>query len=284
MHIYFTIFFFVFGTIIGSFLNVVLYRFNTGKTLMGRSRCFSCRRNLSPIDLVPVLSYISFGGKCRTCKSRISIQYPLVELATGILFAGSYMLFSPVLEASPTMFLIQFVYTLIIMSLLVLITVYDMRHKIIPDMFVFTFIGLSFSTLFLGFDSFGNILFRIPDLLQLASGFILAFPFYFLWLISDGRWMGFGDAKLAVGFGWFLGLSSGATAIVLGFWIGAAVSLLLLGMGYLSKQYAHKKVLGMKVPHLSLKSEVPFAPFLIAGLLIVFFFRYNLFESFAYLI
>ena len=284
MSVYISIIFFFFGTIIGSFLNVVLYRFNTGKTLMGRSKCFSCKRELSPIDLVPVLSYLVFRGKCRTCKSKISAQYPLVEIGTGILFALTYYYFSAIALVHPTVFATQFVYTLIIMSILMLITVYDMKHKIIPDSFVFTFIGLSFLTLFLGFDSFGALTMRLPTFLELASGFILAFPFYFLWLVSDGKWMGFGDAKLALGFGWFLGLGKGATAIVFGFWIGAAVSILLLLLGKVSHAYQYKKLLGFKVPHISMKSEVPFAPFLILGLLIAFFLRYNMFESLTYLL
>jgi prepilin signal peptidase PulO-like enzyme (type II secretory pathway) len=280
MHLYFIFFFFVFGTIIGSFLNVVLFRFNTGKTIMGRSKCFSCKRTLAPVDLVPFFSYVAFGGKCRTCKSKISAQYPLVELSTGVLFAAVYNLFEPLIYVHSTQFIAQVVYASIIMSLLVLITVYDMRHKIIPDAFAFTFAALAFATLFLGFDSFGELHTRVPALLELVSGILLAFPFYLLWLVSDGRWMGFGDAKLALGFGWFLGLSRGATAIIFGFWIGAGVSIILLALSKFSEKYAHKKVLGVKIPKLSMKSEIPFAPFLIAGLLMVFFFGYNIFDSF----
>lgn len=284
MHLYLIFTFFLFGTIIGSFLNVVLFRYNTGKTVMGRSKCFSCKRTLSVIDLVPVLSYVAFRGRCRTCKSKISIQYPLVELTTGILFAAVYNLFSPLMYVHLTQFATQVIYVLISVSLLVLITVYDMRHKIIPDAFVFTFAILSFLTLFLGFNSFGELQVRVPQLLELVSGFILAFPFYLLWLISDGRWMGFGDAKLALGFGWFLGLSKGATAIVFGFWIGAAVSVILLALSKVSEKYANKKFFGFKIPKLSMKSEIPFAPFLIAGLLTVLFFGYNIFDSFQALI
>jgi leader peptidase (prepilin peptidase)/N-methyltransferase len=280
------ILFFILGSIIGSFLNVVLFRYNTGKTLMGRSKCFSCKRTLTAIDLVPLLSYMVFGGRCRTCHSKISPQYFFVELFTGILFAGSYAIFASVAFSHPTQFAWQFFYTVLIMSLLVLIFVYDLRHKIIPDMFVFLFIGLSFATLFLGFDSFGALQFRVPSLVELTSGLILAFPFYFLWLVSDGRWMGFGDAKLALGFGWFLGLARGASAIILGFWIGAVVSLGLLLISGVSKKLQYKKIAGFVFPSLSMKSEIPFAPFLITGLLIVFFFGYtiSMFQTFLYLL
>ncbi len=275
----FIAFFFILGLIIGSFLNVVLFRYNTGRGIMGRSKCFSCRRSLDAIDLVPLFSFLVFRGRCRTCKSRISWQYPAVELATGILFAASYFLVAPAALYSVGQFAFQAAYLLIVMSLFVLITVYDMRHKIIPDMFAYAFAGISFLVLFLGFDQFGQIHVVMPSAVSLFSGVILAFPFYFLWLISSGRWMGFGDAKLALGMGWFLGLGAGATAVIFGFWIGAAVSLLLLAMGALSRKYHRAKLLGfIRVPALSMKSEIPFAPFLIAGLLIVFFFGYNMFS------
>ncbi|MFA6602049.1 MAG: prepilin peptidase, partial [Candidatus Paceibacterota bacterium] len=79
--------FFIFGTIIGSFLNVVALRFNTGATLGGRSKCMSCGHQLTWKELIPVLSFLWQGGLCRNCRSRISRQYVLVELSTGLLFA-----------------------------------------------------------------------------------------------------------------------------------------------------------------------------------------------------
>ncbi len=299
MNIVLSIFFLGLGAIIGSFLNVVLYRYNTGKGLMGRSQCFSCKRHLSAIDLIPVLSYVAFRGRCRTCKSEISLQYPAVELLTAFLFLGTYLVFAPTALAYPVQFLIQTFYTCVIMAFLVLITVYDMRHKIIPDLFSYTFAALALVTLFLGFDGSGQIRLVIPTLLSLSSGLILAFPFYILWLVSDGRWMGLGDAKLSLGIGWFLGLSAGASAIIYGFWIGAAVSIILLVLGRASTSMNKLKSMrsvfrkikgvikyatGFQVPVLSLKSEIPFAPFLIAGLLIVFFFGYNIFEPLEYIL
>lgn len=263
--------FFIFGTIIGSFLNVVLYRYNTGRTLGGRSMCFSCKRKLGVLDLVPILSFAVFLGRCRTCGSKISWQYPLVELATGILFASSAYYFSANITHT-TIFLVQILYTLIIMSALVLITVYDLRHKIIPDIFAFIFGAVSLAGLFIVFDNFGDFHVVLPRALDLASGIIVAFPFYFLWRVSDGRWMGLGDAKLALGIGWFLGLSRGAAAVLFGFWIGAAISILLLLSGLFSK----------RMKQFTMKSEIPFAPFLVAGLLIVFFFGYNISSVFSY--
>lgn len=316
-------FFFVFGSIIGSFLNVVLFRYNTGRTIGGRSKCFSCKRTLGPIDLVPVLSYLAFGGKCRTCKSHISFQYPAVELLTGILFAGVFVLNQSLLFANSTLFLYNMVVSLIVMALLVLITVYDFRHKIIPDAFAYTFAVVSFVAMFIQVSSPETQQFyvAIPDISQLFAGIILAFPFYFLWLISRGRWMGLGDAKLALGIGWFLGLAKGGTAIIYGFWIGALFSVLIIicrpettplkrlflvlmttlaislykleTIGFywvaifvsfyvlyiLTKSSLGKKLIEKGIiPNLSAKSEIPFAPFLIAGLLIVYFFGYNVFS------
>lgn len=280
--------FFILGSIIGSFLNVVLFRYNTGRGIGGRSKCFSCRRTLSAIDLVPILSYVAFGGKCRTCKSRISMQYPAVELLTAILFASSYALYAPLLFLNPTLFACKLIFALVVMSLLVLITVYDIRHKIIPDAFAFLFAGVSFVAMFVSVGMHGEIFMLAPGFAHLFAGVILAFPFYFLWLISRGTWMGLGDAKLALGIGWFLGLSAGATAIVYGFWIGAAVSILLLALQKAQSRNIEggkeTKLFGIiKIPSLSMKSEVPFAPFLILGLLIVFFFKYNMFSVLGHL-
>lgn len=277
--------FFIFGCIIGSFLNVVIFRYNTGRNLGGRSKCFSCRRSLSAVDLIPVLSFFIFKGRCRTCKSKISWQYPAVEILTGILFAAAAFVSLPFVEVSFSQFAIRTAFLLIILSVLVIITVYDMRHKIIPDTFVFMFSGLAFVNIFLAFDAHGVLHLVWPPVLLIASGLVLAFPFYLLWLASAGRWMGLGDAKLALGIGWLLGLGAGATAIIYSFWIGAAASLGVMFLRFMSKDIngtAGEKSSGLLsfLPHLSMKTEIPFAPFMVLGLLIVLFFGYNMFSIF----
>ncbi len=268
------IFFAVLGLIIGSFLNVLILRYNTGKGLGGRSECFTCRRQLKAIDLIPVLSYLLFRGRCRTCKSKISSQYILVEAATALFFVAAYFhnihLIDP--SAVPYMsaiFILKMALDLIIMSLLVAMITYDIRHKIIPDIAVIIF-GLAalLSQLVIGGLNWSVFL----------AGIILALPFYLIWLLSSGRWMGLGDAKLAVGIGWMLGLSGGATAIIFGFWLGAAVSLFLIAIQRVSQIDAVRRFTRkLHIPYLTMKSEVPFAPFLIAGLLIVYVLGYNLF-------
>ncbi len=280
MNLFLLISFFILGAIIGSFLNVILYRYNTGRGIGGRSMCFSCRRKLTPVDLVPILSFLAFRGRCRTCKSKISWQYPLVELLTAVLFAGSFWYFAGATGGdisavifNPKIFSVQMTYILIVMSSLVLITVYDLRHKIIPDLFAFVFAGTTLLGQFILFDRFGDISIVLPSAINFASGIIIAFPFYLMWRVSDGRWMGLGDAKLALGIGWFLGLVRGFTAVIFGFWIGAVISIILLALGTVSRRFKN----------VTMKSELPFAPFLVAGLLIVFFFGYNVFDVLAFI-
>ena len=95
MSSFYLIFSFVLGTLIGSFLNVVALRYNTGMTVNGRSKCFSCGKNLSWFELFPVLSFLFQKGACRKCKSKISWQYPLIETLSGIIFVMIFLIFPP---------------------------------------------------------------------------------------------------------------------------------------------------------------------------------------------
>ncbi len=264
----FTIFFifsFLLGIIIGSFLNVVAYRYGTAKNLGGRSSCMTCTQQLKWYELIPVVSYVMLSGKCRTCKSKISAQYPYVESITGLLFTLIFLKFMPILEVSPMMFLSIFSFYAFVFSLLVVVAVYDMRHKMIPDRLVFLFSALSFLVILLMyFISSANITSLIINIL---AGPVLALPFALLWYFSDGKWIGFGDAKLALGMGWFLGIAGGVSAVALGFWIGAVVSVFLL----LVSKFRKGKT------KITRKTEIPFAPFLLVGLAIVFFFNFDFF-------
>lgn len=246
---------FVFGAIIGSFLNVVIYRYNSGASLGGRSMCFTCGRTLHWYELVPILSYLLQRGKCRNCHSRISVQYPLVEAVTGLLFVGAFFVAQGY---------ISFAYLIVQFSLLIVIGAYDIRHKIIPDLFSYMFAALAlvyllYEQYLLGWQ--WDMLW--PDLL---SGPIYFLPFALLWFVSRGRWMGFGDAKLALGIGWFLGLAHAYMSMLLAFWIGSIVGLLLI----LKDNYS---AFSNKERAFTMKSEIPFGPFLILGLLITLFFN-----------
>ncbi len=261
----FFLFSFALGTIIGSFLNVVAYRYGTSKSLGGRSSCMSCCQQLKWYELIPVVSYVLLSGKCRTCKSKISAQYPFVESITGLLFAMTFLKFLPILEQSPLVFVFMFSFFAFIFSLLMVIAVYDMRHKMIPDRLVYLFSGLSlFMIAVLYFISGSNL---ISLVIAILAGPILALPFALLWYFSGGKWIGFGDAKLALGMGWFLGLSGGFSAVALGFWIGAIVSLFLLAVS----KYGKGKT------KITRRTEIPFAPFLLIELALVFFFNFDFF-------
>lgn len=249
---------FVLGTLIGSYVNVIVYRFHTGKSPnKGRSICFSCGKILRWFELIPLLSFAFLRGRCLSCKSGISIQYPIVEIITGISFFVIGFLFWPIIGVSWLIMIILWA----IAAILIVIFVYDFKHKIIPDQFSFIFAGLS---LIYGLLTYGF------DIWFLLAGPILFIPFYILWLISDGRWIGLGDGKLAVGIGWLLGILDGITAVVLGFWIGAGVSIIfILGTKFLLSGESKK---------ITMKTEIPFAPFLIIGTVLQFFFHFSIFN------
>ena len=247
--LFISILIFIFGAVVGSFLNVIILRLNTGQSIVsGRSKCFTCAKKLKWHELLPIASFVFLRGKCSACKAKISWQYPLVETTTGLLFLLISNLKSQISN-------LGIVYLWIIFSVLIIIAVYDYRHQIIPNLFVWIFNGLAFLSLFNSFriSDFG---FRILNWNNLLAGFMLFVFFALLWGVSKGKWMGFGDAKLALGIGWFLGITEGVAAITLAFWIGAIVGVSLL--------YLNKKKYG-------LKSSIAFGPFMILGTAISFF-------------
>ncbi len=245
---------FILGTIVGSFLNVVILRYNTGKSVGGRSMCFTCGKTLKPSHLVPLFSYILLRGKCAFCKTRISSQYPIIEALTGLAFVllAYRVAFEPILFFYLTVF-----------SILLIIGAYDYRHKIIPDGLVFLFIGLSLLRVVAEYYEFGGDIVS-----ELMSGIFISGFFAFLWLVSGGRWMGFGDAKLALGIGWLLPYCMNVSAIVLSFFLGS-----IIGLSVMFFQKVTAKALGR--PY-HFESEIPFAPFLILATFITFAFNFDL--------
>jgi len=253
---------FLFGNIIGSFLNVVIYRFNSGRTFGGRSICLHCNHQLSWYELIPIFSFLIQSGRCRKCSSSISHQYPIVEIVTGLIFAMLAFRFEPLLNISTLHFVSVLSFYMFIFSILIVMTVYDIKHKIIPDRLVYTFAIISFLALFINFLPLGPLFIK-PTLLAISAGPLLAIPFALIWLFSKGRLMGLGDAKLILGLGFMLGLEKGLVALIISFWIGAIFSLLLM---FFSKIKTN------------MKTEIPFAPFLILGILIVFLSGINLLD------
>ena len=253
--------FFAFGLIIGSFLNVVIIRYHTERSFGGRSACMSCQNTLSWHELIPLFSFVALGGRCKTCQVKISFQYPLVELITGIIFAFLFLKFQNIFFFYTFSFVTIYAYYAVIFSLLIVISTYDLKHKIIPDTLSLIFGLLAFVGLFI-FDRSGLHL-HLLSLWDFLAGPLLALPFAAIWFLSRGTWMGLGDAKLALGLGWLLGFSKALSGVVLAFWSGAVIGLVLIAF---TKKYG-------------MKSEIPFAPFLVLGATIAFLFELHLFPG-----
>lgn len=247
---------FIFGAIIGSFLNVVILRYRSGRTLGGRSACMVCSKTLQWYELIPLGSFFTQGGKCTKCKTHISWQYPFVEAITGLLFVALYYRFAYLISGTPLLFAILFGYFAFLISVLIVLSVYDIKHKILPDQLVILFASVTFIGMF--FLKGDAIILHIPSYTQFLAGIILPAPFSLIWLLSKGKWMGLGDAKLMIGIGFLLGLSSGAAAIMLSFWVGAIISVIAVIFGSC-----------LRKNRVTLKSAIPFGPFLAIGTVIV---------------
>jgi len=153
----------------------------------------------------------------------------------------------------------------LIFSTLIVIAVYDVRHKIVPNGLVYAFIAFAFLTELV---SSYLVTGELPMYLDILAGPLFFMPFFLLWFFSRGALMGLGDGKLALGIGWLLGIAGGFSAVLLAVWVGSIISVALV----LSiKSFRNKK-------RLTMKSEVPFAPFLITGVYLVFFFEADVFS------
>jgi len=259
---------FIFGVIIGSFLNVYIYRFHTGKSLSGSSHCLSCATPLCWYELFPLLSYLGLRGRCFTCGARIPSRYFWVELSTGLLFVAIVNTINSVILWPINMFLL---------SLLIIVAVYDLYHFIIPNEFVYALLVAAVILALFGWYQDHNTFKLFWDAL---AGF-LAFSFFaVLWLYSKGRWVGLGDAKLALPLGFIVGIGGVFSMLVLSFWVGTALSLLMI-VGQKIRMRGKLRLHFMDVP-LTIKSEVPFAPFFILGFLAVYLFQLDVLQLFEY--
>lgn len=249
----------IFGLVIGSFLNVVIYRFNTGRSLNSRSHCLSCGRQLDWYEMFPIFSFLFLRGRCRSCHSRIPWRYAVVEAITALLFVVVFIRF----EAWSSV-----LFNAALVSVLVVILFYDYYHRIIPDRLsiAVAFIGVSLVILQ------NPILFDWRQWLEAVGGGLIAFAIYFsLWHFSEGRAMGLGDAKLAFGLGLAVGVGSLFSLVVWSFWLGALFGIGLMIVSLLSTKPG---ILARSifVPRVNMKSEIPFAPFLIAAFIFVHLF------------
>ena len=257
---------FVLGAIFGSFLNVYIYRFHTGKSLNGRSHCLSCGTPLVWFELFPLVSYVGLRGRCRSCGCRITPRYFVVELAAACLVTAAALTAASI---------VQFGWLSVWLLVLLVITVYDYYHFIIPDELVLALVGLQVG--WWGYVWWGGAA-PATLLVDIGAGVAGAAFLGALWAVSRGRWLGFGDVKLALPLGWWVGAGSVFSFVVVSFWVGAIVSVLIL-----TWQYYERGKTGLQLSHetLTMKSAIPFAPFLIVGAALVYFFNLNVLELFA---
>jgi leader peptidase (prepilin peptidase)/N-methyltransferase len=258
------VFVFIFGLIIGSFLNVCIVRIPGGKSIvMPASACTKCGAPIKPYDNIPVLSYLLLGGKCRKCKTPISAMYPAVELLTGLLFLGCYEVFGLTPEALKwTVF----------SAIMVVLVLTDLRDRILPDVVNYTGFGLGLALSFFvkPFDGTALAIARRlfdfpppPPILSFADALLgAATGSGLLWLVSEvyfrlrGReGMGLGDVKMMLMAGAFLGLKRTLLTIFAGSILGSLLGVTVILARRKGSDY-----------------ELPFGTFLgMAALLVVFF-------------
>lgn len=230
-------FLFIFGAIIGSFVNVLIDRLPGGENFWSvRSRCESCNKRLKPLDLIPIISFILLQGKCRYCHAKIPPRIFIVELISGLLFMLLWLLF-PMLD----LFTVSAVISLTLLAIFFI----DLEQGVIPDILIFLFLLLAVLW----------AIFTRGVFLEHAASAVGAFLFFgTIFALTRGRGMGFGDVKLAIPLGLLLGFPSTVFAVYIAFLTGAVIALILVAAG-------KKKFHG---------STIPFGPFLCIGIFAMF--------------
>lgn len=269
------LFLFFFGACIGSFLNVVIFRYDpektrvVGKHLSGRSKCRSCGKTLRWFELVPILSFIIQRGRCWRCKEKISFQYPIVEILCGLSFVAVYLLFGLTYKA---LLIELFTLSLITLSFI------DFYFQVIPDeldLFI-AVLGILLIVLEARLKEFGPTtgssigyyasLFGLRGNIwinHLAGALIPGLFLAGLILITRGKGMGEGDMKLAFSAGLFLGWPDIALALMLAFIIGGVAAVISL--------VSRRK---------KMKDYLPFGPFIALGILLIVFLGFNMFNGY----
>lgn len=204
------------GLIVGSYLNVLIHRLPRGEsTVLPRSRCPACGQAIRPWDNVPVLSYLLLGGRCRGCRARISWRYPLVELATGVLFLASLLVFGPTISAAAAA---------VFCALSLALALIDVEHFLLPDKL--TLPGIVLGLAFSSFVSWTNLRDSLLGA-GVGAGVLLALYWGWLWLRRE-EGMGLGDVKMIALQGAFLGWKGMLLTLLLGALSGSVVGLALL--------------------------------------------------------
>ncbi len=238
--VFFIIYFFILGAVLGSFYNVVGYRIPNGMSIIKpASHCPKCNHKLSPIELIPIISYLIQGAKCKSCKSKIPVFYAMFEALTGLLFAGAFMIFG---------FSLELIIALTFLSLLMIVMVSDYNYMIIPDeIIIFGVVVLLLEIFFVrGLESI------IPSLI---SGFIASFIILSVKIFGDTIFkkesMGGGDIKLMFLIGLVLPLPLSVLPLFIGSFIALPISLIV---------YVFKK-----------DNVLPFGPYLSIAALMIYF-------------
>jgi leader peptidase (prepilin peptidase)/N-methyltransferase len=241
---------FLFGLAIGSFTNVLIYRLPREESIVfPGSHCPNCNHELKWYDNIPLISYFFLKGRCRYCKEKISIRYPLLEFFNGIIYLSFFITYG---------FTLEFIYLSLLTSFLISITIIDFKHQIIPDSLVVSVLGL-------------NILYKIGnyfmygisfEFLDSLFGLLAGAGFFLLILLISRGGMGGGDVTLIGVLGFSLGLKKTILMILLSFIIGAIISIILLAFKFKS-----------------MKDPIPFGPFIIIAFYLSYFY-YDIIISF----
>jgi prepilin signal peptidase PulO-like enzyme (type II secretory pathway) len=243
----------VVGLAIGSFLSAITYRLpKNAQFIKGRSACPRCKKQIAWYDNIPVISFLILKGKCRHCKKAISVRYPIIELATGLIFVltgfGQVSCLNKVSSASLCSWNdILGIYTLPLFFLLIIsliiIFIIDLENKFIPDNLVFT-----------GFATFVILLAVLsPSFYKyLLSGFVASALLLLIHLFTKGKGMGLGDVKFALLAGTILGWPNTLYWMYISFISGALVGVILI---------VYKKA--------KFGKSIPFAPFLVSSMIFV---------------
>lgn len=216
-----------------------------------RSRCLSCQHPLAWYDLLPLVSWLSLGGRCRYCRKPIGRFEPLMELGVAAYFVGSYLLWP--LPLDDTLSGIQFVVWLIAGVMLAILFAYDLKWFLLPDQIMFPLIGVSSVFAIIGIIDAPNMVAAVASLAGAIA--ILSGLYWALWHISKGQWIGFGDVKLGL-----------ALALLLVDWRLAFIA--LFGANLIGVLIV---VPGMLAGKISRTTRVPFGPLLVAGMLVAMF-------------
>lgn len=232
----------IYGLIIGSFLNVYIYRIPEEESIsFPPSHCGSCGGRIGWYDNIPILSYIILGGRCRSCKARISIQYPFVEMLNAILYIVMFQSFG---------FTMDFFFFSIISSILIVVLFIDLKHMVIHDSLILSIVALEVIHKIVLYYFNGSMNLKTSFL-----GGLLAGGLFLLIVLISGGGMGEGDITLIASVGFILGTKLVFLNILLSFIIGAIVSLFLLGFKIKTR-----------------KDPIPFGPFIIVSFWIVLLF------------